>query len=114
MSSRITAEGSTLDNLSNTPTIRTFQMDSGGVGNITDSVNLFRGDVNLPINIVSLPGRGGLEAKVTLMYQSNIQNNVDTWNLDAPTGLVGFGWSMPYDMIAIDNKGNASISDDAY
>ena len=114
MPSRITAEGSTLDNLSSIPTIKTFQIDSGGIGNITDSVNLFRGDINLPINLVSLPGRGGLEANVTLMYQSNIQNNVDTWNLESPTGLVGFGWSMPYDMIAINNKGNASISDDAY
>lgn len=100
--------------LSQLPAIRTFQMDGGGIGNIPNAVNLFRGDVNLPLELVSLPGRGDLDVKVAIMYQSNIQNLVDTWNLEAPTGILGLGWNMPYEMIAIDNKTTGSSYDDQY
>ncbi|NEO83330.1 MAG: hypothetical protein F6J87_03565 [Spirulina sp. SIO3F2] len=100
--------------LSQIPAIRTFQMDGGGIGNIPDSVNLFRGDVNLPLELISLPGRGDLDVKVAIMYQSNIQNLVDIWNLEAPTGILGLGWNMPYEMIAIDNKNTGYSYDDQY
>ncbi|MFK0732348.1 MAG: RHS repeat domain-containing protein [Gloeotrichia echinulata GP01] len=100
--------------LSQLPAIRTFQMDGSGIGNIPNSVNLFRGDVNLPLELISLPGRGDLDVKVAIMYQSNIQNLVDTWNLEAPTGILGLGWNMPYEMIAIDNKNTGSTYNDQY
>ncbi len=100
--------------LSQLPAIRTFQMDGGGIGNIPNAVNLFRGDVNLPLELISLPGRGDLDVKVVIIYQSNIQNLVDTWNLEAPTGILGLGWSMPYEMIAIDNRNTGSIYDNRY
>ncbi len=89
-------------------------MDGSGIGNIPNSVNLFRGDVNLPLELISLPGRGDLDVRVAIMYQSNIQNLVDTWNLEAPTGILGLGWNMPYEMIAIDNKTTGSSYDDEY
>lgn len=89
-------------------------MDGGGIGNIPNAVNLFRDDVNLPLELISLPGRGDLDVKVAIMYQSNIQNLVDTWNLEAPTGILGLGWNMPYEMIAIDNKNTGSTYDDQY
>ncbi len=100
--------------LSQLPAIQTFQMDGGGIGNIPNAVNLFRGDVNLPLELISLPGRGDLDVKVVIIYQSNIQNLVDTWNLEAPTGILGLGWSMPYEMIAIDNRNTGSIYDNRY
>ncbi|MBC6476970.1 MAG: hypothetical protein GDA56_03400 [Hormoscilla sp. GM7CHS1pb] len=100
--------------LSKIPSIRTFQMDGGGIGNIANAVNLFRGDVNLPLELISLPSRGDLDVKVAIMYQSNIQNLVDTWNLEAPTGILGLGWNMPYEMIAIDNKNTGSSYDNQY
>lgn len=100
--------------LSQLPAIRSFQMDGSGIGNIPNSVNLFRGDVNLPLELISLPGRGDLDVKVAIMYQSNIQNLVDTWNLEAPTGILGLGWNMPYEMIAIDNKNTGSTYNDQY
>ena len=83
--------------LSQLPVIRTFQIDGGGVGTIPNTVNLFRGDVSLPLELISLPGRGDLDVKVAIMYQSNIQNLVNTWNLEAPTGILGLGWNMPND-----------------
>lgn len=89
-------------------------MDGGGIGNIPNAVNLFRGDVNLPLELISLPGRGDLDVKVAIMYQSNIQNLVDTWSLESPTGILGLGWNMPYEMIAIDNKNTGSTYDDQY
>ncbi|MDJ0600302.1 MAG: hypothetical protein QNJ37_15855 [Crocosphaera sp.] len=101
---QITSSGQSPSTASQLPAIRTFQMDGGGIGSIPNAVNLFRGDVNLPLELISLPGRGDLDVKVAIMYQSNIQTLVDTWNLEAPTGLLGLGWNMPYEMIAIDNK----------
>ncbi|MBO1350517.1 MAG: RHS repeat-associated core domain-containing protein [Hormoscilla sp. GUM202] len=66
------------------------------------------------MELISLPGRGDLDVKVAIMYQSNIQNLVDTWNLEAPTGILGLGWNMPYEMIAIDNKNTGSSYDNQY
>ena len=114
MSNQITANGQSPSKLADIPSIRTFQMGGGGIGNIANSVNLFRGDVNLPLELVSLPGRGDLDVKIAIMYQSNIQNLVDTWNLEAPTGILGLGWNMPYEMIAIDNKSTGDVYDDEY
>ncbi len=36
-------------------------MDGCGIGIIPNAVNLFRGDVNLPLELISLPGRGDLD-----------------------------------------------------
>ena len=111
---QITSSGHSPSTLAKLPAIRTFQMDGGGIGSIPNAVNLFRGDVNLPLELISLPGRGDLDIKVAIMYQSNIQNLVDSWNLEAPTGILGLGWNMPYEMIAIDNKTTGSSYDDEY
>ncbi|NEN95448.1 MAG: hypothetical protein F6K50_07890 [Moorea sp. SIO3I7] len=111
---QITSSGYSPSTLSELPVIRTFQMDGSGIGTIPNSVNLFRGDVNLPLELISLPGRGDLDVKVAIMYQSNIQNLVDTWNLESPTGILGLGWNMPYEMIAIDNKNTGSSYDNEY
>lgn len=114
MSNQTISNGQSPSNLADIPSIRTFQMGGGEIGNIANSVNLFRGDVNLPLELVSLPGRGDLDVKIAIIYQSNIQNLVDTWNLEAPTGILGLGWNMPYEMIAIDNKLTGYVYDDEY
>lgn len=111
--SSITINGYAPDTMAQLPEVRTFQMN-GGIGDISKSINLFRGDVNLPLELISLPGRGDLDVKITLMYQSNIHNEVDIWNLEAPTGILGLGWTLPYEMITINNKGTAEIFDDEY
>ncbi|ELS03519.1 RHS repeat-associated core domain protein [Xenococcus sp. PCC 7305] len=111
---QITSSGYSPSTLSKFPVIRTFQIDGGGIGNIPNAVNLFRGDVNLPLELISLPGRSDLDVQVAIMYRSNIQNLVDTWNLEAPTGILGLGWDMPYEMIAIDNKSTGSGYDNEY
>ncbi|MFY0578624.1 hypothetical protein ACN28S_33880 [Cystobacter fuscus] len=80
------------------PAIRTFQMDDSSVGNLSSSVNLFRGDVNLTQSLFTLPGRSqdnGLDVTLSLLYQSNVFREATTWNREAPTGVVGLGWSLP-------------------
>ncbi|RTQ30676.1 hypothetical protein EJP69_28750 [Variovorax gossypii] len=85
-----------------TPAERVFQIDPSGLGGIAQSVNLFRGDVSVPLSVVSLASRSGIDASLALIYNSNTGEQVDTWNLTAPTGPVGMGWSLGYEFIARD------------
>jgi RHS repeat-associated protein len=81
--------------------VRGFQLDAGQVGNIANSVNLFRGDVTLPLSLVSLQGRNGLDVQVAAIYSSHVQDEVATTNRDAPTGVLGLGWSLPFEQILV-------------
>ncbi|WP_342379848.1 RHS repeat-associated core domain-containing protein [Myxococcus stipitatus] len=91
------------------PAIRTFQMDGSSVGNLASSVNLFRGDVNLTQSLFTLPGRSegnGLDVSLSLQYQSNVFREAATWNREAPTGVVGLGWSLPLTWIESMSSGS--------
>lgn len=83
------------------PAARGFQFDGSGTGEVKSSVNLFNGDVNLRIPLVNLPGLDGLDVNVTAIYTSNVETSVRTWNLDAPTGILGLGWSMGFERIEL-------------
>ncbi|WP_322014699.1 RHS repeat-associated core domain-containing protein [Paraburkholderia sp. J12] len=102
MSSTNTTDTQGLGAQAQIPAERAFQIDPGGLGGLAQSVNLFRGDVNVPITVVSLTTRGGIDAGLALVYNSNVGEQVDTWNLAAPTGPVGLGWSLGYEFIARD------------
>ncbi|MGH7454032.1 MAG: DUF6531 domain-containing protein, partial [bacterium] len=97
-----------------TPKINTFALNPDNLGAIGNSVNLFTGDVALPLNLVSLPGRNGLDVSVTISYNSNVQNIADIRNLEAPTGILGLGWSLDYEKIVVDHKGTGSRNDDDF
>lgn len=97
-----------------TPEVRAVQFGGGQVGDIKDSVNMFRGDVNHAIPLFQLPGRNDLNVEISLAYQSNVQNSVDRWNLEAPTGPLGLGWSMPMNRIAVVDGGSAAPSSNRY
>jgi len=96
------------------PEINTFATNQDNLGAIGNSINLFTGDVNLPLNLISLPGRGGLDVNVSLLYSSNVQNIVDTWNVETPTGILGLGWSMDYERIIVDHKNTGNRDDDDF
>lgn len=106
MNATTSANPTTSAQTATVPGIRLLQMDPAGIGRIAGSVNLFRGDVLLPLELLSLTSRGGLEAKVAVSYQSNVLHDVNTWNVEAPTGVLGLGWSMSYDAI-IANHGDS-------
>ena len=81
---------------SSAPAVRGFQM-GGGEG---ADVNLFRGDLTMPLPLVHLPGLGGHGADLRAMYSSDVNLEPDTQNLDAPTGVLGLGWSLGFDTIS--------------
>jgi len=96
------------------PKPKTFALNPDNLGVIGNSVNLFSGDVNLPLNLFTLPGKNGLDVSVTIAYSSNIQNVVNTWNLETATGILGLGWSSDYEKIVVDHKGTGSRHDDDF
>jgi hypothetical protein len=94
-----------------TPEIQAFQFEDAGIGDLSKSVNLFRGDVNHHQTLLKLPdrpGRSGLEVELSIVYQSNVQDVVTLRNLDAPTGVLGVGWDLPLERIVLDPEGTAS------
>ena len=95
------------------PRLYTAQIGGDAIGS-GDVVNLFRGNLGFPLELLSLPGRNGLECKMKLLYQSNVQYTIDKWNLDNPTDIVGMGWSLPYEQITLSPKGSASNVDNQY
>ena len=84
------------------PAIRSFQFNASSAGSVKDSVNLFRGDVNLQQPLFTMPGRTeATDVAVSLLYQSNVYHDAMTFNRAAPTGVVGLGWSLPGDAIEL-------------
>ncbi|MFV1883202.1 MAG: RHS repeat-associated core domain-containing protein [Balneola sp.] len=96
------------------PEVQSFFLNPDLKGAGQNSVNLYSGDVNLPINLLTVTGRGGLSANVSAFYNSNIQNQRDIWALEAPTSILGLGWSMDYDKIVVDHKNTGTIHDDDF
>jgi hypothetical protein len=97
------------------PAIKTFALQSNISGAASNSVNLYTGDVALPVNIVSLPGHNGLDVNVSISYgNSGLQNTVSTWNQEAPAGILGLGWNMDVPKIVADHKQTGTREDDEY
>ena len=92
------------------PKLSGVQFDSSG-----DLVNLFRGSVSFPIQLLSLPGRNGLNFSLSLFYQSDkAVAEVEQWNLDNPSDVAGVGWSMPYERIVTERKLDGTKDDTQY
>lgn len=94
---------------SSKPPLRGFQYDSSGIGSLPSAVNLFTGDLNLPQSLFTLPGRtrnSRLDLNLTISYQSDVERDAGTWNRDAPTGVLGLGWSLPLTWIEADSSGS--------
>jgi len=94
--------------------IAASQFDSASLGEIKNSVNMYRGEVNLPLPLIRLPGTRGLDINLQAFYSSAVGMSISTWNLSASTGLLGVGWSWPEDKIAVDRKGTGTGFDDSF
>ncbi|AIK96631.1 hypothetical protein [Candidatus Odyssella acanthamoebae] len=58
-------------------------------------VNLSTGKLSLPITLGKLTGPNGFGSTISLNYSTTgLLNQVTTWNEDAPTSIVGLGWSL--------------------
>ncbi|MES2557599.1 MAG: RHS repeat-associated core domain-containing protein [Bacteroidota bacterium] len=96
------------------PAIRPTQFGGGSADLFKDSVNLFRGDVNLSLDLVSLTGRNGLDIKVNASYNSNIKNDIDQSNVSNPTGILGLGWNIGFERIEVDQRDSGTMNDNRY
>ncbi|QRR18088.1 hypothetical protein GJG85_32330 [Burkholderia sp. MS389] len=93
------------------PALGVLQFDAGSFGS---AVNLFRGNLAFPLKLLTLPARGGLAFDLTLLYQSNVADQVSQWNLTNPSGALGVGWSMPLERIVAETQGTGSPLDVQY
>ena len=94
--------------------VSSFATGTDLTGAVAGSVNLFTGDVALPLTLVTVPGRGGLTASVGALYSSGTEESLSTWNLEAPTGAMGLGWSLGFDRIVANHKGTGARLDDEF
>lgn len=76
------------------------------------SINLTTGKVQHAVPLVAAPGIRGRSIKLSLGYDSNVRDNVTTWNADAPTGLAGLGWTFTWPMIVRQTRLSGDINDD--
>lgn len=81
---------------------------------LNNSVDGYTGQALLTHNLVSRPGRNGLDLRFDIFYSSSVRKNAETWNLEAPTGVLGLGWLSPFDMIFADINITGTRSDDDF
>lgn len=80
---------------------------------LENSVRLYTGEVGFDLPLLDVPSTS-LPLRVSLTYSSGIQPAASTWNLDAPTGVAGLGWSLPPRMIGMLPQGAAAPSGALY
>lgn len=91
-----------------------FGLESNVAGAGGNGVNMFTGDVLLPVNLVSLPTHNGIGINVGINYNSNIDHQVKVWNEDMTTGILGLGWDLSLSKIIVDNNNTGVIDDDKF
>ena len=88
-------------------------MKPGAQDNST--VQLATGTVSFPVRLFSLAGRNGLDFDLAISYNSGgIRKVADTSNLEAPTGLLGLGWSLPKEAIIRNTNSTGTSEDNVY
>ncbi|VXD14802.1 RHS repeat domain-containing protein [Marinoscillum sp. 108] len=92
----------------------TFSVGGVDAGSLQNSVNLFSGEVNLPVSLISAPGKQGLGINVAISYNSNVQHQAQTINEESATGVLGLGWTLSYPEIVVDHKNTGNVEDDQY
>jgi hypothetical protein len=103
------------DKSTTAPAAKTFALEPDKAGAAVSSVNLYTGDVALPLSLISLPGHNGLDVNVSINYSSaNLQSMAGTWNQESPTDVLGLGWNMDMPRVVADLKQTGTREDDEY
>ena len=103
------------DESTSAPILNPFSLKGDNIGAFANSVNLLTGELAVPLNLVSIPGRAGIGINISVNYNStNIENIVNLWNQDSPTGTLGLGWSLQTPLIFVDNKQTGTREDDEF
>ena len=95
------------------PDIKLFQQSLNEIGVLQDNVNMFQGDVVYTQPLFLMPGcrdSDSLACEVSATYNSGFAKNHNINNADAPTSILGFGWSMPISEIRLTS--GASLASD--
>ncbi|MBL7864802.1 MAG: hypothetical protein JNK10_08010 [Cyclobacteriaceae bacterium] len=84
------------------------------LGFLANSVNQFTGQVQFTMPLMSISGKAGLSYSVNAGYSSMVSEVVDVWNREAPTGVLGLGWTLDIPRIVADHKGTVDRNDDSF
>ncbi len=87
------------------PQVNSSQFEDGKNGTVNQNVNLFRGNVNFEVPLVTFSGKNGLNINIGAQYESNVQSSASSINAQAPTGILGLGWQLGYDSIIAQYNG---------
>ncbi|MDK4715899.1 RHS repeat-associated core domain-containing protein [Rhizobium sp. CNPSo 4039] len=92
------------------PEVLDGQIGGAGAG----TVNKFRGDIMVPLAISDMPGLNEISIKLMAACASNIFRIAKRDNAQAPTSILGLGWSLPRERIVVMGKRSLGIDSGAY
>jgi hypothetical protein len=93
---------------------KSFSTSGDNLGFLQNSVNLFSGQVQFSLPIASIAGRSGVSYTLAFSYSSKVKSQAETWNREAPTGVLGLGWVFSTPKIVVDHKGTGTREDDTF
>lgn len=94
---------------------KSFSVLPDNAGFLDNSINLFTGQVQFSMPLMSLQGRGNAGFSLSASYSSvGVKENVNRWNREAPTSVLGLGWSLETPRIVVDHKGTGTREDDDF
>lgn len=95
-------------------TLRPSQKGSLNKGDISSTLNLYRGEVDRSLVLASLPGRNGLDVSVSAHYSSGVAKEISLQNCDAPTSVVGVGWGLDIERVVLVDRGRGIAEQAAF
>lgn len=91
-----------------------FSLPNSNLGFLENSVNLFSGQVQFSVPISGIASKNSLSFALAINYSSKVKFIAETWNRDAPTGVLGLGWNIDLPRIIVDHKGTGTREDDTF
>ncbi|HZO75986.1 MAG TPA: RHS repeat-associated core domain-containing protein [Ktedonobacteraceae bacterium] len=71
---------------------------------LAGSVNAFSGTAAFSVNLLARDGDQANDIRLPIYYNSNVWKAATTWNMAAPTSVLGLGWGLGLDMIIADHR----------
>ncbi|MBL7877992.1 MAG: hypothetical protein JNL53_20165 [Cyclobacteriaceae bacterium] len=94
---------------------KSFSLLPDNAGFLDNSINLFTGQVQFSMPLMSIQGRGNAGFSLAASYSSiGVREQVNRWNRESPTGILGLGWSLETPRIVVDHKGTGTREDDDF
>ncbi len=91
-----------------------FSIGSNDLRALQNSVNMLTGSVAFPMGLMDVGLVGGMSFPIAINYSSEVTRQVETWNKESPTGMLGLGWNFSTPRIIVDNKSTGNREDDDF